>query len=161
MPRTPRASVPPRTRSRTAVARVRRSTPVSRVVVRKPVTARVEAVVPVRQVEEIIDPTEALIRKHAPVRAARASSSFPFGYAFATAFVILLVVFGWWVTLDRNLQAQRSTVDPTTPGVTDIIQGGMTQFQNQPSLPTPVIPTPPPAHVPSSFEQRLNNAQNP
>lgn len=160
MPRTPRASVPPRTRSRAAVARTRT---VTAALPRTPrVTAKKAApkTVPVAtEVHE--DPVEELIRKHAPARAAHHhSTKIPLGYAIAIAAVVILIVFGWWFTLDRNLHGQYRDPEATDPGVVDIIQGGVNQFQRTPSLVPPVNPNPSPT-IPSPFEQRLENAQNP
>jgi hypothetical protein len=161
MPRTSRAtSVPPRARSRTAVVRARTVTPrrVSRVAIKKVAPVSVEEVL---RVHSVADPVEALIRKHAPARAARLSARPPIAYYLVALAVVALVVFGWWLTLDRNLQAQRGQVDPTEPGMSEILQGGMTQLRGDTSLVPPVIAPEPTPRAPSAFEQRLQDAQTP
>lgn len=156
MTRSLRTAVPSRVRSRTAVARVRRTPRIARARTRPSEDASEEAAL-----FQHADPVEALIQKHAPARAAHTRMHFPLGYAVATGLVVLLVIFSWWMTLDRNLQAQRRGVDAGAPGVTEIIQGGMTQFQNTPVLPPITLPTTPAPRTPSSFEQRLQNTQTP
>lgn len=165
MPRAPRASVPPRARSRAAVTRARAPRASSRSI-RVPVkkvatlpTVEIASEVP-RELPQ--DPIEALIQKHAPARAVHARRRLPFGYGVAVFFVIALVVVSWWFTLDRNLGAQRHDPDPTDPGVADIIQNGMSQFQTPTSSPIPSTPsqTPDSLRSPSAFEQRLERAQN-
>lgn len=160
MPRTPRASVPPRARSRAVVARTRTVTAaaarVPRVIAKKTVPKAVPVATEVHE-----DPVEVLIRKHAPARAAHHhNTKIPLGYAVAIAAVIILIVFGWWFTLDRNLHGQYRDPETMDPGVTDIIQGGVDQFQKTPSLVPPVNPNPSSA-TPSPFEQRSQNAQTP
>lgn len=144
MPRSSRAAaVPPRTRSRVAVTRARTVTPrrVSRVVVKKAPSV-IPLVDEALRGEHLLDPVEMLIRKHAPARAACAAERPSILYYLAAAVVVTLVIFGWWLTLDRNLQAQRGQED-LTPGVTDILQGGVTQLRNGESI-VPLVTPPEP-----------------
>ena len=154
MPRSPRTAAPPRTRTRAVATRRRRV---------------VRVAVPVEPVadEEVVyipaDPKEALIRKHTTLRARKTGHGFSLGYAVMVGVILLLVVAGWWFTLDRNLSAQQGMVDPEEPGVTDILQNGMQQFRTEPQAPVLVPPpsaiTPETTRTPSAFEQRLQNAQ--